>query len=672
MILVAGCLGVCAQAICIPPENIEVRASSILQTSTAPHNVVDMDHNAKWSSNYDVDEPQWIELVFPQEIDFTGLKICWFGTHTRAETLQLNISMDGEDWVEIVDFDHKILSPGNMDQISFPDQPGRYLRVNMSNPVGLVYSISSIEVAGIEYNDPFVLHVGLGSGEGEAYLQSEGERLRLDVMIPIYTNTFTKRFGKAQEYLEIKDLVNYRDFVEQVIGHNMQQTYHLVVSDELLKRNDIQEMDPNGFWLSSGNVWNNLKKFNINPSDYDLVWSLWAWENSPEAFQQYGGAAHTGPDETPFMSFSVSTLSENSEGILMVLAHEAQHTYESLFYNTGGKVVLDPPIDGFTHADRQPQLLEAILDLEPGLFEPWKSKEEALKHREGGSLQYPGKTMQLTVDAWTHRQQPRERYIKIADRYGELVPARGNLVVEPLFSSISIVTDTEYRQVYLPVRVRDRGLFVDLDVTAKIGDQIIGLEKDTYTRHENIRLPRQVRWSIGWDGHSFYGNWIPITKEDTTIEVTVSGDGIYEVFEIPIEYLVVQDENTNILEYIDEQTNIVIEDGITRFTESSSVIYKLPMTIFESGLVGFYLELTGNGFIGLKANMPGVFSSNIWTDELNNESVAITIPRGILQMFKEEEYMYLELEMPRFRPNKYKSEPWFELSEFSILGKSYY
>ena len=382
----------------------------------------------------------------------------------------------------------------------------------------------------------FIHHVGLGSHNGEAWLPSDGERLKLDVMVPIYTKTFTSEFDREQEYLIVQHLLSYRDWVEQVIGHTMQQSYHLYMIDDRLERADIDQVEPNQFWLSPDNAWKNMSKFAIKPSDYDLVWCLWAWKNGPDASQMYGGAALPGPEETPFMSFSVEKFSREDQGITMVLEHEAQHTYESLFEFTGQVVSYDLPITGFPFADQLDYFIEEIVRQEPGVFEPFMSDEEALQYQRGRN-RWPGMNLQRAVNAWTHRQQQRDTYLKIASKYGEIVPARKDLVIEPLFGSVSVVTDLPQREVYLPVRVRNKGEHIPAVVTAKIGDQVIPLSEDSYYRMPGIRMPRQERWRIGWDGHSYYGNWITITPEDTLIEVTVTGDGFNEVFKLPVKFI---------------------------------------------------------------------------------------------------------------------------------------
>jgi len=57
---------------------------------------------------------------------------------------------------------------------------------------------------------------------------------------------------------------------------------------------------------------------------------------------------------------------------------------------------------------------------------------------------------------------------------------------------------------------------------------------------EGIRMPRQERWRIGWDGHSYYGGWVTVDK-DSVIVLTVTGSGFKEVFEIPVVYRPIKD-----------------------------------------------------------------------------------------------------------------------------------
>ena len=101
-------------------------------------------------------------------------------------------------------------------------------------------------------------------------------------------------------------IADYRDWFEQVVGHYVYENYHLVLVDVPLSRDEIDGEDT--FWMTPSDVWRNFTPTGINPSDYDLVWTLWAWENIPGAGQRYGGAATEGPDDTPFMSFSFSNL----------------------------------------------------------------------------------------------------------------------------------------------------------------------------------------------------------------------------------------------------------------------------------------------------------------------------------------------------------------------------
>lgn len=112
------------------------------------------------------------------------------------------------------------------------------------------------------------------------------------------------------------------------------------------------------------------------------------------------------------------------------------------------------PLRGFPHADFLDTFIKEMLTGEPGLFEPFMSAEETIQYRTDGPREWPSMT-QRTVNAWTHRQQPRERYLNVAGNYGESVPARNGLVVQPLFGSISIGTDRGPQ--LLPVRVLENG-----------------------------------------------------------------------------------------------------------------------------------------------------------------------------------------------------------------------
>ena len=178
----------------------------------------DQGSELRWTSA-DVDNPQWIELGFPHEIDFSGIIIKWFSNNTRARSVQIYLSMDGEVWTE-VNYTKETLSPGYIDQFTFPNQTAQHLRIVMADPAGLTYSVSSVEIPGIEFDFPFYLQAGYGSGQGEAYLESEGERVGLDVLHIWYSNTFTRGWDIKQEYYLAKVMVNYRDWVEQVIGQH--------------------------------------------------------------------------------------------------------------------------------------------------------------------------------------------------------------------------------------------------------------------------------------------------------------------------------------------------------------------------------------------------------------------------------------------------------------------
>ncbi|MDD4518805.1 MAG: hypothetical protein PHH90_09980, partial [Limnochordia bacterium] len=533
---------------------------------------------------------------------------------------------------------------------------------------GNILSIREITIPGIRIQEPFLQHVGIGSGNGEAWLPSEGERLKLDVLIPIYTDTFTWVFDQEQEYLVIERLVDYRDWVEQVIGHNLTEDFHLALVDVNLSRSEISEREQNRFWLSPTDVWSNLALGRINPSDYDLVWSLWAWKNLPNAQQMYGGAAQDGPANTPFMSFSVSQLTESTSYFSMVLEHEAQHTFESLFHHTGQVVDTTLPLRGFPHADFLDTFIEEMLRREPGLFEPFMSDAEAIQYRRDGPREWPGMTMQRTVNAWTHRQQPRERYLNVADDYGELVPARDELVVQPLFASISIVTDRgPQREVFLPVRVREKGFHVEsAQVTATVGNRVYILEKDAYWRCPDNRMPRQERWSIGWDGHAYYGTWVTLDQDTTVVEIKVSGNDINEEFTVPVRYVFVEEDKV-VLNDTDHfyEGDLLSEGESTRIiSEGSSLTYRVPMSNYDTS----YIEVVGSGWLDVGVSATGKYYLSTWTGELGREPVVVGIRP---ELVKDQDYVYVRLRLPQSHKRPASAETTSRVTDIAVVSRTY-
>ncbi|MDD4518806.1 MAG: hypothetical protein PHH90_09985 [Limnochordia bacterium] len=492
-------------------------------------------------------------------------------------------------------------------------------------------------------------------------MQSQSKRLKLDIMIPIFTNTFTERFDRNQEHLVIEKLIEYRDWIDQAAGEKMCQEYHLVLVDSLLSRSDIQEYDKDLFWMSAKDTWRNLERANISPSQYDMVWSLWAWKNVVDAEQMYGGGALLGPDTTPYMSLSVSSFTKTSPGITMVFEHEAQHTYEMLFHNTDQIVDIAIPLQGFPHADYLDTFLGEMLRQEPGLFEPFMNDAQAMEHRRDGPLGWPGMTMQRTVNAWTHQQQPTERYLKVAERFGQLVPNREGILVEPLFSSIRIVTDKHDREVFLPVRVRNNGQHVEnVQVIARTGENVVAFEEDAYYRDELIRMPKKERWSVGWDGNSYYGGWVCLNKWTKSIDLTVSGEGLNESFFIPVKFITVNTEKSvlNPTDYLHEDNGTVPTENIRVIDEGTYAVYRLPVSSYAE----VSIELFGEGYVDVRLSTTGRYYITVWTGETKGESIKIDIPHEVVQ---HQDYVYLQLRVPANHRGQ------FRYKGLSIVGREY-
>lgn len=386
----------------------------------------------------------------------------------------------------------------------------------------------------------FIDHVGVGAVSSDPWLITSGKRIKLDVLFCLFTRTFTWSFDTLQEYALVQQILEYRDWLECVVGHNLRLDLHLLLYDYPLDRDEVSELHTNQFWLSTHDVWRLLQAQGITPSTYDLVWCAWAWENSKDAFPRYSGGTSCGPERTPFMSFPVSRFWPGEPGPYLIIEHEAQHTYEFLWAELGYPLITDPGEDltaGWPHADYLPRLLRSIVNEEPGLFAPLATDEEVLQYRE---LKMLPSRLQSAVHAWVLRRWPRKRWLELAPTFGTVVSPRSSFLQEPLFSSITIIappSDGE-RPVFIPVRLREQGRHIpNLEVEGVIeGDRVI-LHENVYLRHQKHRLPPQRRWSIGWKGESYYATWtiVPLdSNRNLLFSIYVQEVPLFKPITIPI------------------------------------------------------------------------------------------------------------------------------------------
>lgn len=645
------------------PDQLVVTASGASGSYT-PDRAVDGNVESRWVSSPGRSN-QWIQIQFPKSMEFSSIRIQWANANTMGSSVMISLSADGREWVDV--FEDFVPTTAEAETFSFAPQWARFCRLTFTPPErGNVMSILEISFGGVRIQEPFHKHVGIGSGNGEPWLSSPGERLAVDVLFPIYTETFTWAFPAEQEYLVMKNIVDYRDWFEQVVGHYVYENYHLALVDVPLSRSEIDGDDT--FWMTPTDVWNNLKLAEINPGEYDLVWALWAWKNIPGAVQRYGGAALNGPDGTPFMSLSVSSFAERSQGIIMVLEHEAHHTWESLFRHSGLSVNTTPPLTGLPHADYLDTMLDEMVRLEPGFMEPFMSDEQVLEHRRGGSKGWPGLTLQRGVNAWTYRLQPREHWLQVAEYVGKTASARGDIVVQPLFASVSIVTDRgPEREIYLPVRVRDQGWHIpNVKVTATVNGQVYTLEEDTIYRHSDIRMPRQERWSVGWDGNGIYGGWITVTKDTEAIEIRVQGQGLDETFTIPVNYINVETQQVTLLgpEMVFDRT-ATSDNGRWTFGEDGDyVIFQIP----NAGAKAAVMEAAGSGWVELAVSGNGRQFLAVYQGELTKDPQTFSVRPEFLG---NQEYLYVRLRMAPDYKRPLSAPSVSEVTDLKIVFRSY-
>lgn len=635
------CAGTATAMELFSPGDLVVTGSGHLGNYTVEQ-AIDGDRESRWVSRA-VRAEHWIQVEFPREIEFSRVRIDWSNADTKGSSVMISLSNDGVQWVDV--FEDFVPTTAVSETFSFAPQRARFFRLT-STPPERVSQISILELTfdGVKVQEPFLKHVGIGSGNGEPWLPSEGERLAVDILMPIYTETFTWALPADQEPTLMNRIADYRDWFEQVVGHYVYENYHLVLVDVPLSRDEIDGEDT--FWMTPSDVWRNFTPTGINPSDYDLVWTLWAWENIPGAGQRYGGAATEGPDDTPFMSFSFSNLASrwNEITALMVLEHEGHHTWESLFLDAGLSIDGRPPLLGMPHADLLGTLLDEMIRLEPGFMEPFMSDEEVMQYHDDGTGSYktwPGLNLQRGVNAWSYRLQSRENWMKVAEYVGKTVPARGDIVVQPLMASIAIVTHraTE-REIYLPVRVRDQGWHIPgVTVTATVDGEVYTLEEDTINRYPEIRMPRQERWSAGWDGNGIYGGWITVTKDTEAIEVSVKGQEIDETFTIPVNYIYVYPREVVLDSTLVYDTNVTPEDGVWTVGENGEyVVFRVPIEGAKAGKI----KVTGSGWAEVAVSANGRVFLAAFQNQLKEEPQLADIRPELLQ---NQEYLYVRVRL---------------------------
>lgn len=393
---------------------------------------------------------------------------------------------------------------------------------------------------GFQTEASFIDHVGVGAITGDPWLSLSSKRVKLDVLLCVFTRTFTWSFDIFQEYALLQQVLEYRDWLESVVGHHLRLDLHLVLYEHLVSREEISELQTNQFWFSAHDTWRLLQPYGIIPSTYDVVWCAWAWENGKDAFPRYGGGTALGPESTPFMSFPVSRFWPGETGPYLILEHEAQHTYELLWSERGFPIVKDPAQDlqaGWPHADYTPQLLEAIIKEEPGLFEPVIKDEAVVEYM--GLKALPGR-MQSAVHAWILRRWPQKNWLQLTPTFGTVVAPRSSFQEEPLFSSVTIITSPqkEKRTLFLPVRLRDHGRHLPgLEVEGVLeGDRVL-LHECVYKKHQQHRLPPQTRWSLGWDGQSYYATWVTVPlggKQNLLFSIYAHQVPLFKPITIPV------------------------------------------------------------------------------------------------------------------------------------------
>jgi len=156
LIVVLGTFSGVALGATFDPATVKITASSEAQLSTAPENVIEEDGGKRWSTDYKDGDEAWIQLAFPQEIEFREFSVMWYGKNNRAGKVRVMISSDGEKWTTIRDSDLEVSETDHefKEKFTFPKTKGKYFRLELSEPVGFTFSIVSLTFPGVEFREP--------------------------------------------------------------------------------------------------------------------------------------------------------------------------------------------------------------------------------------------------------------------------------------------------------------------------------------------------------------------------------------------------------------------------------------------------------------------------------------------------------------------------------------
>jgi len=167
------------------------------------------------------------------------------------------------------------------------------------------------------------------------------QHLRLDVLVVVYTRTFTATTS-ADELRELYGRVD--EAVESYwtgSGGRLRLAVDTLTVERLVREDQFAWYEPEHFWLGRGSgdgvngVENDLLERGIALDRYDVVAVFYAWRNGPGHLSRFGGAALPVNTMLGKAAYLAIPLAWNSAHVRSIFEHEMLHALSSIFEKSG-------------------------------------------------------------------------------------------------------------------------------------------------------------------------------------------------------------------------------------------------------------------------------------------------------------------------------------------------
>jgi hypothetical protein len=342
-------------------------------------------------------------------------------------------------------------------------------------------------------------------------IRSQAQVRRLDVLIVLYTRSFSAALTREQVERAHEEVLEFVDFYRTAVGDAVDFHVSFLEVDRELSLSEVSEVAPGRYYLAREDVERELTALGMPDYDFDEVITLYAWNNAnPEgAALAYGGGA-VGPDGN-FLGDagynSIGVFAWDPGRISQIMIHEVLHNIDDMFSMSGMP-------DAFLNADEMSRNMSALLAEQPGAFLPHYADDEMLSYAQrelANRATYPW-SMQLVYYAWMLRRTPQAAWLEL--EYGRVVEPVAKGGARPVYDRLFLSRAND--QVYITAL---SGGAAEAEAVVTGGGRG-GLKRRTY-RHTDF------------DGSAlFQGNylagWVALPDGVPSVEVAV-GEGEAEI-----------------------------------------------------------------------------------------------------------------------------------------------